>query len=291
MMCHDMEDRTFEATLRATNPRARCVPVHRPPKPDAFGGEPCRWEVTIAPDDQAIQPDHPNLEVLRATRAATRRIELGPEAEPGGMDTYDVPYVSGLRFEELSHAALVRQVQEFELDVHLLMRAAYLSVAQRHGASVLAQASAEHLAALAPPLVRRLRVAMGIEGDGADALAKVVQLNPLLPLGYVDQQVELVDEHEVEVEVAACDALEDRSTPSPLDALDDDDPVVISAMARAVNPRTQVERLDARRWRLRIDPAAEPAADHPMAELVGGFNYLDADMGPRPVPVAIAPAR
>ena len=61
MMCHDMEDNTFDATLRATNPRARCVPVHRPPKPDAMSGEHCRWEVTISPDDRAIRPDNPNL--------------------------------------------------------------------------------------------------------------------------------------------------------------------------------------------------------------------------------------
>jgi hypothetical protein len=289
MMCHDMEDRTFDATLRATNPRARCTPVHRPPKPDAFTGEPCRWEVTIASDEVTLPPEHPNLEILRATRAATHQLVLGSRGEPGGLDDYSGPYRSGLRLDDFSHAVLVRQVAEFELDIHLLMRAAYLSVQQRHGDEVLSQAATDHLAALIPPLVARLASAMGVTGDGPSSIAKLLQLNPLLPLDYVDQRVELID-GEVEIAIRPCAALDDRGTPSPIDTIDADDPVVVSAFARAVNPCAQIRRIDAGRWRIWIDPAAPPAAPHPMADLVGGHNYFPAQLGPRPVAVAIASA-
>ena len=196
--------------------------------------------------------------------------------------------MSGLELEALSHAVLVRQVAEFELDVHLLMRAAYLSVRQRHGDELLRQATVDHLGALVAPLVARLAPAMGVTGDGPDAIAKVLQLDPLLPLDYVRQRVELFPDGSIEVAILPCAALDDRETPSPIDTLDDDDPTVLSAIARAVNRRAQVERVDTWRWRIWIDPGAEPAPEHPMAELVGGYNYFRADLGPRSVPVAIS---
>jgi len=287
MMCHDMEDRTFDATLRATNRRARCTPVHRPPKPDSFDGEPCRWEVTIAPDDRTIAPDHPNLERIRSSAAASHLFTLGSSAEPGGCDDYSGPFVSGFRFEDLSHAALVRQVAEFMLDVHLLMRAAYLSVEQRHGADVRAAVAPEHLAAIAPPWVRRLSAALGIAGDGLDAVAKHLQLDPLLPDGYVDVDVRFAGDDVVEIAIGPCEALDDRDTPSPIDTLRDDDPAAISVICRAVNPCAVVERVDEWRWAVRIDPDGDPAPEHPMAELVGGHNYFGADLSPRPVPVTL----
>jgi hypothetical protein len=287
MMCHDMEDNTFDATLRATNPRARCVPIHRPPKPDTMSGEHCRWELTISPDDRAIRPDNPHLAVIRASKAANFAFVLGESAEPGGLADYSGAYTSGLRFEELSHAVLVRQVKEFALDVHLLMRAAYLSVLERHGQDVLRDAAHQHIAALAPPLVRRLSDAMGVEGAGLEAIAKLLQLNPLLPGDYVDLTVQFADEDTLEVTVHACAALEDRDTPSPIDAFDDVEPIVISAIAQAVDPRAQIQRHRGLSWHITIDPGAEPAPEHPLAGLVGGHNYLLADMRPRAVPVSI----
>jgi hypothetical protein len=66
------------------------------------------------------------------TEAARFSFTLGEDKEPGGLTSYDCPYIPGLRLEDLSHAVLVRQVKEFSLDVHILMRAAYLSIEQRH---------------------------------------------------------------------------------------------------------------------------------------------------------------
>ena len=46
-MCHHMEDPTFDATVMAVNPRARCRPIHRPPLAPEHSGPVCRWEVVI----------------------------------------------------------------------------------------------------------------------------------------------------------------------------------------------------------------------------------------------------
>jgi hypothetical protein len=287
MMCHEMEDNTFEATLRATNPRARCTPVHRPPKPGAFSGEHCRWELRISSDDREIRPDNPNLALIRASGAANLEFELGESQEDGGLDDYAGAYVSGLRLEEFSHAVLVRQVKEFALDVHLLMRAAYLSIQQRHGTEVLHDAATQHIAALAPPLVRRLSEAMGVTGDDLHAIAKLLQLNPLLPDDYAQLTIDFADADTLEATVLPCAALEDRATPSPIDMLDDDDPTVISAIALSVNPRARIDRRSGRSWHIAIDPDAEPVPAHPLADLVGGHNYFPADLRPRPVPVSL----
>jgi hypothetical protein len=281
MMCHHMEDRTFDATLKVTNPRARAIPVHRPPKGDTFDGEHCRWEVRIVDEAEPPLPDNPNLDVMWGTGAAGFQFELGADGEPGGLTDYAGEYVSGLRLEDFSHAVLVRQVKEFALDVHLLMRAAYLSVQQRHGDDVLAEAAPEHLRALAPPLVTRLRQAMGIADDGIEAVAKVLQLNPLLPPDYVRTTVDFADD--AVTVVVHGDGLDDRGTPSPLDQVG----TIVEAMAQAVDPQAVVEAVGEHRWRVRIDPDAEPAARRDMADLVGGHNYLDADMSAREVPVVL----
>jgi hypothetical protein len=252
-----------------------------------MAGEHCRWELTISPDDRAIRPDHPNLAVLRASRAANFEFALGESMEPGGLADYSGPYTSGVRLEEFSHAVLVRQVKEFALDVHLLMRAAYLSILERHGDEVLRDAAGQHIAALAPPLVRRLSDAMGIAGDGLEAIAKLLQLNPLLPDDYTVIAVAFAADDTLEVTVHPCAALEDRDTPSPIDALDDDEPSVLTAIALAVNPRAQIRRRRDDSWLITIDPDADPAPEHPLADLVGGHNYLQADMTPRAVPVLI----
>ena len=54
VMCHDIEDPTFNATAVATNPRARMVPLHRPPRPVGARGPHCEWQVFIDPQAAAL---------------------------------------------------------------------------------------------------------------------------------------------------------------------------------------------------------------------------------------------
>ena len=54
LMCHDIEDPTFDATATAANPRAQVRPVHRPPRRPADRHPHCEWTVTIVPDAEPL---------------------------------------------------------------------------------------------------------------------------------------------------------------------------------------------------------------------------------------------
>ncbi len=289
MLCHLMEDNTFDATLKQTNPRARAIPVHRPPHPAAHQGERCRWEVRLLDSTEPPREDNPNLEVLSSSLAADFRFELGKSFEAGGLEDYSGEFVPGLRLEDFSHRVLVRQAKEFALDVHLLMRAAYLSLERRHGTDVLWSLASQHLAALTPALVTRLQRALGIEGDSIETIAKLLQVNPLLPPDYVRYRVELVDERRARISFEDCAGLADTDTPSPLGILDLPEGPGFEHVAQAVNPKARVHRLagPAPAWDVVIDSDAEPIEAHPLAELVGADDYLDTDLGVRPVPVML----
>src|SRR5262245_6178163 len=60
-MCHAIEDPTFDASAVATNPRARCRPIHRPPRVPADRMPHCHWEVFV---DQDVEP----IEEIAITR-------------------------------------------------------------------------------------------------------------------------------------------------------------------------------------------------------------------------------
>jgi hypothetical protein len=74
-MCHHIEDPTFDATIQAINPRAKCRPVHRPPRDPKDRVPVCRWEVVI---DDAQEPaeEAPITKITRLSSAA--RFEFSP---------------------------------------------------------------------------------------------------------------------------------------------------------------------------------------------------------------------
>src|SRR5262245_11235971 len=182
-MCHAIEDPTFDATAVATSPRARCRPIHRPPRTPADRMPHCHWEVFI--DDAA----EPLVEADITRRVARSRLAgvTGPttSATPaGGRDDYSGPFDPAFRLEHLSHAALVQVCFEFLVQNHLLIRALMLSVADRAGIEVaqgiaLAQwIGAGHVAAT------RLHRLPHVAGDGLDAIRAVLRLHPAFVPGY-----------------------------------------------------------------------------------------------------------
>jgi hypothetical protein len=74
-MCHHIEDPTFDATVQSINPRARCRPVHRPPRAPGAAGPACRWEVVIE-DGAQPAPESPITKLVRSTTAA--KFSFGP---------------------------------------------------------------------------------------------------------------------------------------------------------------------------------------------------------------------
>ena len=292
-MCHHMEDRTFDATLAVTNPRARAIPIHRPPKPDELTGDHCRWEVRLieATDGAAARPGEPSREVVASSRAATFEFELGAPREPGGLADYAGDFRPDLRLEDLGHAVLVRQAKEFALDNHLLMRAAYFSVDELLGVEALDDMAPQHRAAIAPPLVERLRAALAIEGDDMGAIGKMLQVDPHLVDDYIRYHVEVDDAAHGRIWFEDSDGLHDDVCRSPLSWLHEPDAPGFEAMVHAVNPRARVRPLDPATagptavlaWEIGIDPAAEPVAPHWAAEMAGGGGITRFDLTERAV--------
>lgn len=286
LMCHDMEDRTFDATFGATNPKARCEPIFRPPRPDEFSGHHCRWRLFIDHDAEGALPANPSLAFMETTRAAAFPFSLGESAEPGGLDDYAGPLLEWFRLEEFSHAFLVRQAKEYALDVHLLMRAGYWTASEHWGDDFLARTIPEHRAGLAPGVTERLTTALGIRGDGLDAIAKLIQVDPIHVPGYTDIRVDLRGDAVI-VELHECEALHDDPRSPLMPLFTTPDRPGFEHMAQAVNPRAVVRSIDpagdaVRAWEVVIDPTADPVDPHPLADMVNLHEITTFDLSARP---------
>jgi hypothetical protein len=264
LMCHDIEDPTFDATAAATHPCMKVRPIHRPPRVPEGRYPACRWSVSIGNEVEPYE-QHPNLEIVRASKLATVPIEVPDEdAEPGSWPDYSGPFDPGFQLEDLSHRALVVANQEFALQSHLLARAFMLGVAQRLGEETASELGASQWTGIAGLTAERLREPMGIEGDDIEAVAKVFQVHPcFFPRTYVDFRVEVTGARSARIAIRDCPALEEGDTHSWFAGLGAEAHPALDAIAGAVNPRARChpasEAKDARlAWDVVIDPSAEP---------------------------------
>ena len=112
------------------------------------------------------------------------------------------------------------------------------------------------------------------------AIAKMLQLDPILVDEYVDYRVTVHDDATGSIEFGECDGLNDDVCRSPLDWLDG-----FVHTAQAVNPRCVAIPTGERSWDLHIDPDAEPVAPHWLAESIGGGGLRAFDLAERPVQI------
>ena len=77
MVCHDIEDPTFDATAVATNPCARIRPIHRPPRQPVGRVPHCHWinEVYFKPAKKMLD-DLYAKGLLDSTRFFDERLEV-----------------------------------------------------------------------------------------------------------------------------------------------------------------------------------------------------------------------
>ncbi len=272
LMCHDVEDPTFDATAAATHPCAKIRPIHRPPRVPSARVPHCRWKISID-DEAAPYAQHANLAMVGASRIA--RLELrgpGQDAEPGGWPDYSGPFDPECQLEDFSHRALVAANQEFAVQSHLLARSFLLCVAQRWGDEVAVEIGSQQWTGIGGLTAERLRRAMAIAGDGPDAIAKIFQLHPCFhPRDYVDLRVGLEDGG-VRVAFGECPAFEEGDDYSWFAKLREGPHPALDAIARAVNPRASSvpappragERLA---FRIEIDADAAPCEEAPDVRL------------------------
>jgi len=262
-MCHAIEDPTFDATAVATNPRARCRPVHRPPRMPADRVPHCLWEVFIDPTAEPVR------EIPLTTRVRASKLAALPPTpiarDGGGRDDYAGAFEPDFHLGLLSHAALVCVCIELGVQNHLLVRALMMTVGERaDDATARAIGMAQWIGSGAVAS-RRLHAALAVPGDGADAILKVLQFHPAFLPGYVDLRLERTGDDRGRLAIAPCDALAEGDAYSWFALLDADPHPALDAMVQAVNPRARCVRAtpqDGARfaWDVVVDRAADAAA-------------------------------
>ncbi len=270
-MCHAIEDPTFDATAVATNPRAQVRPLHRPPRRPADREPHCHWKIEIVADAEPVLA-HPNVALVERSLVAGIGIRVPDpdhDAEPGGWADYSGEFDPDFELEDLSHSALVVALQEIAVQSHLLFRAFLLSVTQHYGDEEAATINPQVFTGLAGITAQRLRDAMGIEGDDASAIAKILQLHPMFfPRTYVDLSVVVTDDDRVRFAIGPCAALDEGDGLTWFAHLGDGADRALDAIVQAINPRaachavatTGTERYA---YEAVIDPAAMPAREAP----------------------------
>ena len=197
--------------------------------------------------------------------------------EPSGRPDYSGPFDPDFRYEDLSKEALVRLVREYALIAHLLDRSMCAAIGMRFGTDVMAELAIEEWRGASPVYGERLREVLGIEGDGVEAIFKVLQVDPGFPHHYMDVRYEVVDDRHGYFELASCGALldvepwGDRLVTSMCHTIEDG---TFDVTAQAVNPKARVrpvhrpprspaDRQPHCRWEVVIDDDTEtlPEAD------------------------------
>lgn len=282
-ICHHMEDPTFDATVMAVNPGMRCRAIFRPPHGEVPVGGPCRWRVAIEHEIGLVE-DNPILAIVQGSRVANFQFDpITPDAQ--GLADYSGPFRPDFVLEDLAHNVLALQCKELALDVQLLNRACYTSIAERWGEDAILPIEIEQWRAFSPLVVHRLRKIFSIDGHGMDAILKVLQLNPFFTPEYMRLGLELIDDNHGRIWLEDCALLQEEQPRGILSLLSHHPATPgFDALASAVNGQVQVSNIDPAEiegavvaWELRIDPEAETAQASDLAGLVGTPDLMDLD--------------
>ena len=97
--------------------------------------------------------------------------------------------------------------KEFTVQDHLLVRAFMTTLADRVGEKTAREVAQAQWIGSGTVTAARLVRAMGIGGDGAEAILKMLQLHPALPPEYTRLGFEPLDESRGRFWIEDCDAL------------------------------------------------------------------------------------
>jgi hypothetical protein len=287
LMCHDIEDPTFDATAAATNPRMRMRPIHRPPRVPTNRVPHCRWSVFIDEEAAPNQP-HRNLSVIQDSKIASIPIDVPAEdLEPGGWSDYSGEFDPELQLEDFGHRALLIINQEAAVQSHLLVRAYLTNVAERFGEDAARELGVGQWTGSAAVAARRIMRCLAIEGDGIESIAKIFQTIPhFQPRTYVDLRVEITGEDSARLSIGDCPALAEDDAYSWFAQLGTDPHPALDAICEAVNPHARchpISRPEGARlaWDVIIDRHGEQQETTPLLELARISRGVDFELKPR----------
>jgi hypothetical protein len=267
VMCHDIEDPTFDATAVATNSRARIRPIHRPPRQAAGSGPHCRWRVFIDHDAKPLSETEITAR-MRTTRLAQLPLQRPPNGEAGGQDYYDGDLVQQMQLERFSQSALAVICREVAVQIHLLIDSLWWSIADRYGESAADAVTAFQMEGAGWMMSERLMQWLGCEGDGVDALEQVLAIHPAFqPQDYYRMQVSRLDENKLRIALLDSPAAAQTTPRGWYRVLQNDTDTVaggngsaLAGLVRGVNRRACVTAVEDG-WVVEIAESAEAAED------------------------------
>lgn len=288
LMCHDIEDPTFDATAAATHPRIVMRPFHRPPRIDAEIGNGagryphCRWAVFKADEDTTFQ-HIPVMYELQQSRLANIPLVIPDRMrEAGGLEDYSGPFDPHLQFEDFSQRALQLIIQENAVQALLLAHSYTRSQTINYGDEVGRHFSERSWVGHGRVAVERLQKYLGLVGDDIETMAKIFQLHPsFYPRTYVDLRIEITGPHSLRLGIGDCAALEEDVRYNWFSQLADEPHPALESIAAHVNPRARCHAVgdcgDARfAWDVVIDEHNEPLGEPlemQLARTSGGLTF------------------
>lgn len=260
VMCHDVEDPTFDATAVATNPRARMRPVHRPPRlpetiASATPGNHCEWNVFI---DASAEPlaEPAMAKMLRSSRLAGLQIDRpSADLEPGGLYDYSGALHQQLHLEQLSHSALVVVCQELALQNNLLCKGLAMVVEENYGREAANAVAAFQMLGSTHVVAQRLKqfIQQDMSLTGIDAVIAVLQVHPLFqPLNYQAISIEKVTDSRATLTVLDSPAQGDGQHLGWLNLSDDDFAAGLQSLLKGIDATVACERGANGQWQIQI---------------------------------------
>lgn len=260
VMCHDIEDPTFDATAIATNPRARMRPVHRPPRVPADRSPHCEWRVFIDHGADALgEPEQ--SQAMAATALARVAIPRPAAAEPGGMDYYNGPVHEQLHLERLSHPALAVVCKEIAVQNHLLVLAMMQAIAERYGEAAARAVAEFQMTGSAWVMSDRLSQWLGHDQGGIDAIIDVLAVHPAFqPREYHAIEVKKLDQQRATLRLLPCPAMEEIPALGWFARLLEGADTGLEGLVKGVDPRACIKALEGEghAWEITLDSSGEP---------------------------------
>lgn len=212
VMCHDIEDPTFDGTAIATNPLARMRPVHRPPRLVIDNSKPhCEWNVFIDHDAEPLTEPAVTT-VMRGSKLAQvviARPDNGGEA--GGMAYYTGPVFEQLQLEQLSHAALVVVCKEIAIQNHLLIVSLMMAIAEKYGNDAAYAVAEFQMTGSGWVMSNRLCNWLGCKDGGIDAIINVCAVHPAFqPCEYHAIDIKKTGSNSASIRLLDCPALQEN---------------------------------------------------------------------------------
>lgn len=263
VMCHDIEDPTFDATAMATNPCARMRPLHRPPRVPADRAPHCEWQVFI--DDAAAPLQEPPLSArMAATELGQLELPAPQCTEAGGLHDYSGPLFEQLQLEQFSAAALQTICAELGVQIHLLVNSLYLIVADTFGESAAHNIAAFQMEGTCQVVSERLRRQLPADCSGIDAIARVLALHPAFaPHAYWRLQVEKLGAERIRVSFDDAPAAREQAPAGWYTLLARGEAAGLAALVRGVDERAVIQPVagSPMSWEITLQAAPATAQD------------------------------